>query len=196
MQRRVVASPRSKARIAGVFYLLTFLTGFYALLFAGGRVVANLLATTCYVGVTVLFYELFKPVSRGLSLVAAFFSLVGCTVGTLNLFELDPFHISNLVFFGVYCLLIGYLILRSNFLPRVLGVLMALGGLGWLTFASPTLANKISPYNMLPGIVGEFALTVWLLLKGVDIRRWEEQACAGSALSSPAPILGGPGQRP
>ena len=41
--------------------------------------------------------------------------------------------ILSLVFFGCYCLLIGYLVFRSNFLPRVLGVLMALGGVGWLT---------------------------------------------------------------
>jgi hypothetical protein len=59
------------------------------------------------------------------------------------------------VFFGLYCLLIGYLILRSTFLPRFLGVLMALGGLGWLTFLSPALSSKLSPWNMAPGILGE-----------------------------------------
>jgi len=50
------------------------------------------------------------------------------------------------VFFGFYCLLIGYLIFRSAFLPRILGVLMAFAGLGWLTFLSPPLANYLSPY--------------------------------------------------
>ena len=80
------------------------------------------------------------------------------------------------MFFGVYCLLIGILILKSTFLPRFLGVLMAFGGLGWLTFASPSLAATLSPYNLAPGIIGELTLTLWLLVKGVDEPRWRAQA--------------------
>ena len=126
------ASPRLKARMAGVFYLLTILTGAFAAVFVGPRLVvyddaANLIATVCYLGVTLLFYDLFKPVNRSLSLLAAFFSLVGCAIGTLSLFHLAPFNISSLVFFGFYCLLIGTLIFRSTFLPRVLGMLMGVG---------------------------------------------------------------------
>ena len=232
------ATPLFKARLAGVFYLLTFITGFFSL-FAAGRFIvsgdaaatasnilanetsfrwgltANLLATVCYVGVTALFYELFKPVNRSVSLLAAFASLVGCAVGGLSaLFQLAPLAILgrgtslsafktdqlqalaivflklntqttilSLVFFGCYCLLIGYLVFRSNFLPRVLGVLMAIGGVGWLTgsFASllsPPLANALSPYILAPGILGEGALTMWLLLVGVNPERWKEQAAA------------------
>jgi hypothetical protein len=59
--------------------------------------------------------------------------------------HLAPYKISSLVFFGPYCLLIGYLIFRSTFLPRILGVLMALAGLGWLIFLSP-LAIYLSTY--------------------------------------------------
>ncbi len=170
------ASPRFKARIAGVFYLVTFLAGTYALLFVSGRLVANLIATAAYIGVTLLFYGLFKPVNRRLSLLAAIVSLAGLTIGTLSMFRLAPFRINNLVFFGFYCLLIGYLIFRSTFLPRTLGVLMALGGLGWLTFASSALAKSLSPYNLFPGIFGEAALTLWLLVFGVNAERWKEQA--------------------
>jgi hypothetical protein len=65
-----------------------------------------------------------------------------------------------LAFFGFYCLLIGYLIFRSKFLPRVLGLLMAFAGLGWLTFLWPPLANYLSPYILVRGIVGEGALTL------------------------------------
>ena len=81
-----------------------------------------------------------------------------------------------MVFFGFYCLLIGYLIFRSTFLPRILGVLMAFAGLGWLTFLSPMLANHLSPYIFAPGILGEGALTLWLLAMGVNAERWNEQA--------------------
>ncbi len=167
------ASPGFKARIAGVFYLLSFITGIWA--YASGRFVANLIATVCYVAVTLLFYDLFKPVNKAVSLLAAFFSLAGCVVGALSLFHLTSFPINNLVFFGFYCLLIGYLIFRSTFLPRALGVLMAFGGLGWLTFLSPPLAKYLSPYNMAPGILGEGVLTVWLLVFGLNVR-WNEQA--------------------
>jgi hypothetical protein len=56
----------------------------------------------------------------------------------------------GLVFFGFYCFLIGCLIFRSTFLPQTLGVLMMFGGLGWLTFLSPPLANYLRPYILLP----------------------------------------------
>jgi len=166
--------------MAGVFYLLTFLGGGLAAFVSGSLVAysgtANLIATACYVGVTLLFYDLFKPVSRSLSLLAAFFGVVGCAFGALSVFHLAPFHINSLVFFGVYCLLIGYLIFRSTFLPPILGVLMAFGGLGWLTFLSPRVAHYLSPLNMAPGVLGEGALTLWLLVIGVNAQRWEEQA--------------------
>lgn len=185
MAERKVEDPQLKARIAGVFYLLTIITGAFAAFVSGKMVVyreaVNLVASACYVVVTSLFYVLFKPVDASFSLIAAVFSLVGCVLGALDTFHLVPSPLSSintLVFFGVYCLLIGYLILRSTFLPRILGVLMALGGLGWLTFVSSTLASALSPYNLAPGIFGEGALTVWLLAKGVNAQRWQEQASA------------------
>ena len=170
------ASPRLTARIAGVFYLGTFLAGAYALASVRGRLVANLIASGCYVGVTLLFYVLFKPVNRSVSLLAAVLGLVGCVFSGLTSVHLAPVRINSLVFFGFYCLLIGYLILGSTFLPGVLGVLMAFGGFGWLTFASAPLADALSPYNMAPGILAEGTLTLWLLVFGVNEPRWKEQA--------------------
>ena len=82
------------------------------------------------------------------------------------------------VFFGVYCLLIGCLILKSTFLPRILGVLMASAGLGWLTFLSPPLANYLSPYILVLGFLAELALMLWLLVMGVNVQRWKKQASA------------------
>ena len=91
------------------------------------------------------------------------------------------------VFFGFYCLLIGYLILGSTFLPRTLSALMAIAGFGGsLTFVSPRLANQLSPYQYVAAAVGEGLLTVWLLAVGVDAVRWQEQAGGQSAM----PIVG------
>jgi hypothetical protein len=178
-ERTAEPSPQTKARIAGVFYLLNILTGASGLVVAGPLRSATLLGSTvCYIVVTVLFYGLFRAVSRNISALAAAFSLVGCALSILGFFHVDSFHINPLLFFGCYCLLIGYLILRSTFLPRVLGVLMALGGMGWLSFASSALSAHLSPYNMLPGILGETALTLWLLVVGVNGQRWKAQASA------------------
>jgi hypothetical protein len=84
----------------------------------------------------------------------------------------------GLPFFGLHCLGVGYLILRSTFLPRFIGALMVFAGVGWLTFLFPPLANSLAPYNMIPGGLGELSLTLWLLIKGVNVPRWNEQASA------------------
>jgi len=85
---------------------------------------------------------------------------------------------TSLVFFGLYDLLIGCLILRSTFLPRILGALMAIAGLGWLTVLSPTLLNHLSQLVLPLGFVAELLLMLWLLVKGVNVQRWREQASA------------------
>ena len=233
MERIAEESPRPRARITGVVYLLYFLTAVLGEFFLKGLAVdgdaaatannilahqplfrlgvaTGLIATACYVAVTALFYDLFRPVNKRLSLFAAFFSLVGCTIlAFASLFQLAPlvvlggsqylsaFKVEQLqalallflelhgqgvnicfVFFGVYCLLIGYLILRSTFLPRILGALMAFAGLGWLTFLSPPIANYLSTYIVVLGFLAELALMLWLLVMGVNVQRWKEQASA------------------
>jgi hypothetical protein len=86
-----------------------------------------------------------------------------------------------LAFFGLYLLLIGYLIIRSTFLPRVLGVVVAFAGVGYLTWLSPPLAQGLSPFNLAPAALGEPALMLWLLIVGVNAQRWQEQAAAARA---------------
>jgi hypothetical protein len=179
MERIAEVSPLVKARIAGVLYLLSIATGIYAVVFASGglRLGANLVGTAFYVAVTLIFYDLFKPVNRGLSLLATVFSLAGCAKTILDLLRVPSPNINPLVFFGFYCLLLAYLIFRSTFLPRFLSALLAIAGLGWLTFLSPALGERLfSPYIMVTGLVGEGSLTLWLLAFGVNARRWKEQA--------------------
>src|SRR5256884_877566 len=83
-----------------------------------------------------------------------------------------------LVFFGSYALLTGYLIIRSTFLPRILGVLSVFGGLGWLTFLYQPLGYHLFPYIAALGLLGAASLILWLLVFGVNEQRWKEQASA------------------
>ena len=232
------ATPRLKARVAGALYMLTIIAGVFAEVFVRGAMVvrddaattaanilahepwyrfglaADLIMIACYIVVTLLFYDLFKPAGRSTSLLAAFFSLVGLAVLAANLLNhlaplvwlgnshyLGAFETNQLqalalmslrmhargysiagVFFGVYCVLVGHLIFRSGFLPRILGALMAIGGLGYLTdsfagFLSPVLAARLPDATVLGGIA-ELALSLWLVALGVNASKWEEKASA------------------
>jgi hypothetical protein len=85
----------------------------------------------------------------------------------------------GLIFFGMVCLVEGRLIYKSNFLPKTLGVLLQVAGLCYLTnsFAmllSPALANALTPYILVPPLVAELGLALWLLIKGIDVAKWKE----------------------
>lgn len=234
MERIAEASPRFKARMAGLFYVLTAGTSVFGQLFVLGKLVAEgdatataihilahqpffrlgfgvlLLSIVFSIAMTVLFYELFKPVNRTVSLLAAFIHLVGLAImGFGSLLQLAPlvilgggqylsvFKVDQLqalaymflqfsaqafdafiVFFGFYCVLLGYLIFKSTFLPRIVGALMALAGLGYLTLLAKPLANYLAPYNLFPAALGETSLMLWLLIVGVNVQRWNEKASA------------------
>ncbi|HEX9095351.1 MAG TPA: DUF4386 domain-containing protein [Candidatus Dormibacteraeota bacterium] len=224
------ASPTTRARLTGVVYLLFFVTAILGAVVAPGisgpgatgdavatanNIMAHqpsfrigwaldLTSTAFYVALMALFYQLFKPVSRTLALLAMVFGLVGCAVTAFgSLFQLAPLVVLGgspslaafdakqlqalallflnlnlqvgyiaLVFFGVFQIVLGYLIFRSAFLPRIIGALIALAGLGWLTFLSPPLANQLlTPLEVL-GIAAEASLMLWLLIVGVNAQRW------------------------
>ncbi len=88
-----------------------------------------------------------------------------------------------LVFFGAQCLVSGYLIFRSTFLPRVLGILYALAGVCYLInsfsiFLKPALANFLFPYILMPCLLGEGALCLWLIAFGINARSWDRLSAA------------------
>jgi len=227
MERIAEAWLLLRARTTGVVYLLYFMTailGAFLTPTTANNILAHersfrlgfavsLIAIALYIAVTALFYNPFKPVNRRLAFLAAFLSLVGCTIQAVaSVFQLAPlvllggssyssaFKVEQLqalaqmflelntqansialVFFGLFDVVIGYLILRSTFLPRILGALMVIVGLGWLLFLSPPLANRLLIYIEVPGFVAEAALMLWLLVIGVNVERWEEQASAATA---------------
>jgi hypothetical protein len=226
-----VFRPKFMGRMVGAGYLLMTASGFdlfyvLAKLYVRGDAAATaanikaheelflagfaaaLIGVASSLVVTALYYRLYEPVNRTLSLCAALFALTGCVIqGVALIFRLMPVLILadqpylhalalderqalalllllsfgqayniGLVFFGFYLLQLAYLTFRSTFLPRWLGVLVALGA-GWLVFLYPPLGRATSRYVVLASL-GEVLLVLWLSVKGVDETRWHEQATA------------------
>lgn len=85
----------------------------------------------------------------------------------------------GLIFFGFACLIYGYLLFRSGYFPRTLGVLMAIAGLSYLTnsftlILAPVYAGTISLVLVL-SLIGELSLCLWLIVKGVNLPKWEKR---------------------
>lgn len=88
-----------------------------------------------------------------------------------------------LIFFAGFCLVVGYLIFHSRYLPKAIGVLMAIAGICYLIncyayIVAPRLASLLFPAILLGPLVGESALCLWLLVKGVDQAEWERATAA------------------
>jgi hypothetical protein len=176
------ASPRSVARTAGGLYVFSVLTALFLELFLGGRLgyAANIIQISGMAAVTLLCYHIFKAVNKNLALLAACFNFVGLI---FEAFLLTPHGVNlAIVFHGLFCVVIGYLIFRSAFLPRVLGLLMVFAGLNWLTFLITSLANHLSPYNLACGLLGEASVFLWLLIMGVNVQRWKQKTEAASGV--------------
>src|SRR3990172_5976807 len=213
------ASPRFKARLAGVFILIEGQASVFGQMVIPGQFIvardaaataANILSneTLFQLGVTlalisvafhiawvVLFYDLFKPVNRSFSLLAAFVGLIAIALQAVSaIFQIAPLKILHggefspaftaeqlqalaylslhlkdqtfnmyLVFFGIWCLLTGYLIFISGFMPRLVGQLEMLAGVAYLILLWPPLASAWDPYYLFFG-VGELVLLLWLLV--------------------------------
>ncbi len=231
------ASPRHLARIVGGLYLIIIVGGFFAIGFVSAALVvpgdaaatahnilmhellyrlglvAHIVILPCNIALALIFYDLFKVVSRRLSLLVVFFTLVGTAVEGANLLNqfaplmllggghslsvftpeqlqalaympLDSQVISydiQQVIYACYLLAAGYLVFRSIFLPRTVGVGLSIGGLCYLTnsfatFLAPGFAAHLFPYIQVPSGVAELSLCLWLLVMGVNVSRWNEQA--------------------
>jgi hypothetical protein len=99
----------------------------------------------------------------------------------------------GLVFFGVSCLVTGYLLFHSGYFPKFLGVLQALAGVSYLInsftqILSPALAAKLFPLIVLPAFIGELGTCMWLIVMGLDTAEWNERLQAGPVIGSPVAI--------
>ncbi|MDQ6629073.1 MAG: DUF4386 domain-containing protein, partial [Pseudomonadota bacterium] len=87
----------------------------------------------------------------------------------------------GLVFFGFACLVRGFLIFKSGYLPRAIGLLLGLAGVSYLTnslllLLAPRLASAVFPGVLVPAFVGELSFCLWLIIKGVNSERWKERS--------------------
>jgi len=221
------------ARFAGLLYLIIFVSGIFAQfvvrqslivpgdpmstasniiasesLFRMG-IAGDLLMLISDVALAVVFYLLFKPVSRMLSLLAAFFRLTQAAIigsSLINLFyvlqllDSAPFlaaigtealhaqimvflnahaigYSVAMIFFGVNCLIFGYLVFSSGYVPKLLGILLVIAGLAYLTdsFAQVLLTDYAAYQTLFESIaiplavIGEFVMCLWLLVKGINL---------------------------
>ena len=231
-ERNDEKSYRNMARVAGVLYLLIFITaGFSEGYVRSGMIVpgdaaatagnimaapglfrlgfvSDLVAFMSDAVVSVLLYVLLRPVSRTVSLLAAAFRLLAhpaiAAINLLNhyaallllqgdaylsVFTTDQLHaLASLflnmhgygyliagAFFGVHCLILGYLLFKSDYFPGILGIMMAIAALGYLTesfgnFLFPGHGDVLAWFVAVPAVLGEFSLTLWLLIKGIRVR--------------------------
>lgn len=236
-KRTAAASPQKYARVAGILYLLIFFVGPFA--FFMGRVgvvvpgdptatVENLLASQSLfrlgivaetvivlveIVVSAILYVLFRPVSKPLSLAAAFARFTQSILQAVNLFTavpallllggagyltiFNPDQLNALVLlfaetnafmiiiwgliFGFHLLLLGYLVFKSGFMPKILGILLIIGAFGYLAqsyghILMPQYDNILSTVVIVLSIPGELAFTVYLLWKGLDVEKWNQRA--------------------
>lgn len=171
----------------------------------------DLLMLLSDVALAVVFYFLLRPVSNALAMLAAVFRLTQAAVigsSLVNLFyALNLLHSPALltgvgaeqlllylnahaigyavamIFFGINCLLTGYLVFRSGYFPKVLGILLVIAGLAYLSDSfAQVLLTDYAAYKALfesvaipLAVVGEFAMTLWLLIRGVNVQAHERR---------------------
>ncbi len=243
---RPTHSIRRTARAAGILYLVIFIVAPLAYLLARssilveddaaataqnliddeGRFRLGLAAESVVFLVEIvlaaLLYVILRPVSRSISLAAAFSRVAEAVVQAANLLPaalallavggagyfgafdqqqrddlvllaLDANDFMILVwglFFALHLLLLGYLVYRSGFFPRILGILLGLASVGYFaesygTILSPGASDVLGIVVIVLAVPGELAFALWLLIKGVDEEKWNERTLEAKRPSSP-----------
>lgn len=135
-----------------------------------------MLVSGAMLAVTALFYVAPLVILQGGGSLSAFtateLQALAAAFLRLNTYAFDL----HTVFFGVWCLLTGYLISKARFLPRVLGILLIVSGLGWAVYLAPPLAAPLFPFIAAASAIGEIPLELWLIVVGLNEARWREQA--------------------
>jgi hypothetical protein len=161
-------------------------------------VAAEFILLICALCLTVILFLLLEPVSRALALLVVVFNVAAIvTEAAATLYLLQGLvHLSTglpvtqmeamvstslamhsygfaaaLIFFGVECVVVGYLLVISRLVPRVIGLLMGLAGACYLVnsfsmVVAPDLADRLFPAILIPAFVGETSLALWLLIQG------------------------------
>jgi hypothetical protein len=223
------------ARSAGVLYLILTITALFAEIGVRSRIfvkgdalasvhniqaneflyragfIADLVTVVCDIGVAVLLYLLFLPVSRPLSMLAAAFRIgMACLLAFAAILSMGPLLLatggsgqsfspaasqlfliisglrgiganSAMVLFGVHLTLLGYLVVRSGFLPKLIGMLLTAAGVGYILnscarFLWPGFIDPAFPVIAALWAAAEWSFTAWLLVKGVNVERWRMAA--------------------
>lgn len=165
-------SPRGMARFTGAVYLFYFAAAILSkLLTEWGSVEVGqailLLSTVLYVTVTLLLFRLLLPVNRGLAVLALLASLLGYANDLLRMARVAPFEIDSLAFYWAFDVLIGLLLWRSGFLPKLLGALMVAAGLGLLVYLFLPADSVWVAFIFPLAFIAEFLLMGWLLVRGL-----------------------------
>jgi hypothetical protein len=162
---------RNKGRRAGLLYLLYFALAITAegVLHSGRTFIGTsieIVSYLLYALLSLILGQLFFERDRRVAVAAVVVSWIGCAIGILRIGHVSTGFLEPLMFFGIFCLMLGYLILESRLLPKSLGGLLVLAGVGWLVL-SLGHPRAMAPYIQGLGIVAEFALMVWLLVFGI-----------------------------
>ncbi|MFF5210093.1 DUF4386 domain-containing protein [Streptosporangium sp. NPDC000396] len=175
--------------VQATFFVFTAMA-LYLLLKHVNKNVARAMVTFVAISVAIMCLNLVHQL--GALLVAtdtAYASTLGAQgSGALVLLMLDLQHYGVLIaqiFFGLWLLPLGYLVLASRMFPRVLGVLLVIGCAGYLVDTStrlllPNLGTTLTPFLTAPAAVAEIAMLLWLIVKGAGAPRQDGQVLAAA----------------
>ena len=157
------ASAHRDGRIAGRLYVLYFVLAVAGV--ALGSVALSVAGTAAYFVLCVQLFRLFAPVDRRVAFVVLPLAALGCLIQGVGMIASDrDLQRLALVFFGLFMVALGYLVARSGFMPRAIGVYLLLAGIAWCTAVLvPTLPIPIAVAVMGFGGLSELVFALWLL---------------------------------